>query len=89
MNIFVGNLSCDLEAEELRDCFAEFGEVVDVRVITDPETGLSRGYGFVTMSDRLEAKEAMGRLNRISLRGKPIYLEQARAKRSRQSQPHH
>ncbi|MBY4676270.1 RNA recognition motif domain-containing protein [Marinobacterium arenosum] len=81
MRIFVGNLASDLAEEELLDCFSEFGEVEEIRLITDPETGLSRGFAFVTMPDRQQAREVIGQLHRTSLRGRPMQLEYARSRR--------
>ena len=60
--LFVGNLSWNLNWQELKDIFKEYGEVAFVRVVTDRETGRSKGFGFVeftTVEDAISAKEAM------------------------------
>jgi len=60
--LFVGGLSWGINWQELKDIFAEYGEVVFARVITDRETGKSRGFGFVefaSVEDAVKAKEAM------------------------------
>src|ERR671927_18307 len=59
MNIYVSNLSFNVEDEDLREFFADYGEVTSAKVITDKFTGKSRGFGFVEMSDDEAAREAM------------------------------
>jgi len=59
MNIYVGSLPFDLDEEELKEIFEEYGEVSTVKVITDKFTGKSRGFGFVEMPDVETAKKAI------------------------------
>ena len=63
VNIFVGNLSYSTTHDELFDVFAEFGQVERVSIMTDRETGQSRGFAFVEMYDREEAEKAIDQLN--------------------------
>ena len=83
MNIYVGNLSFDTSSEELRAAFADHGEVADARVITDRETGRSRGFGFVEMVDNSEAQAAIEKLNGTSLQGRTINVNEARPREER------
>ena len=85
MNIYVGNLSFDTSSEELREAFSEHGEVADARVITDRETGRSRGFGFVEMVDNSEAQAAIEKLNGASLQGRTINVNEARPRENRPS----
>ena len=59
MNIYVSNLSFNVQDEDLREFFTEYGEVTSAKVITDKFTGKSRGFGFVEMSDDEAAKKAI------------------------------
>ena len=59
MNIYVSNLSFNVQDEDLREFFAEYGEVTSAKVITDKFTNKSRGFGFVEMSDEESAKKAI------------------------------
>ncbi len=63
MNIYVGNLSWDMSNGELSNIFSEFGEVTEANIITDRDTGRSKGFGFVGMSDDSVAKSAIEALN--------------------------
>ena len=63
MTLFVGNTSYQATEGELRSLFEEYGQVQDTVIITDPVTGQSRGYGFVSMPERSEANAAIGALN--------------------------
>ena len=62
MNIYVSNLSFNIQDEDLREFFAEYGDVTSAKVITDKFTGKSRGFGFVEMSDDEAAKKAIAEL---------------------------
>ena len=64
MNIYVSNLSFNVEDEDLREFFAEYGEVTSARVIMDKFTNKSRGFGFVEMSDDAAAQKAIAELDR-------------------------
>jgi RNA recognition motif-containing protein len=61
--LFVGNLSFNTTENDLQDTFAAHGSVAEAKIMTDRETGRSRGFGFVTMSTDEEAQTAMGALN--------------------------
>lgn len=75
--LFVGGLSWDTNDDGLRTAFAEFGVVLEAKVITDRETGRSRGFGFVTMDDAEAAKTAMERMDGSNLDGRAIRVNEA------------
>jgi RNA recognition motif-containing protein len=83
MNIFVGNLSRDVEEDELRQAFQEFGTVTSVAIIKDRLTGNPRGFGFVEMSSNEEAEAAIAGLNGRELKGRALNVNQARPKSDR------
>jgi len=78
MNIYVSNLSFNVQDEDLREFFAPYGEVTSAKVISDRETGRSRGFGFVEMSDDEAAKKAIGELDQATVEGKPGYCRRSR-----------
>ena len=78
MNIYVGNLSPEVTEDDLREAFESFGQVSSVKVIKDRFTGEPRGFGFIEMPARQEAKSAMDGLNTTDLKGKPIIVNEAR-----------
>jgi RNA recognition motif-containing protein len=75
--LYVGNLPFRATSEELRESFSAFGTVTDVHVMTDRETGRSRGFGFVTMSTDEEAVNAMGGMNGALFAGRPLRVNEA------------
>ena len=77
MKLFVAGLPYDLDDAELEEIFEKFGKVLSAKVAIDKETGKSRGFGFVDMADRTEAKDAMDSLNEISLGKKPLVIKEA------------
>lgn len=83
MNIYVGNLSYTATEEDLRAAFSQFGTVSEVRLIRDRATGRPRGFAFVTMENRAEAEEAIRGLNGQPINGRPVKLNEARAKEDR------
>lgn len=83
MNIYVGNLPYNITEDELRDVFAEFGEVSRASVITDKFSGQSKGFGFVEMPNNSEADEAIKALNESSLKGRNIKVNQAKPRGDR------
>ena len=83
MNIYVGNLSYQTTEDELRDLFAEFGDVVSAKLIVDKFTGQSKGFGFVEMSNNSEAQKAMDELNGRDVNGRNITVNQARPRQDR------
>ncbi|MDP4276224.1 MAG: RNA-binding protein [Bacteroidota bacterium] len=85
MNIYVSNLSYSTTSESLQELFAEYGEITSSKVITDRETGKSRGFGFVEMSDDTEGQRAINELNETEFEGKTITVTVARPKTERSS----
>lgn len=83
MNIYVGNLSFDTNTDDLKEAFASFGQVDDARVITDRESGRSRGFGFVEMANDAEALKAIEGLNNTDLQGRTIVANEARPREER------
>ena len=83
MNIYVGNLSYNVDDGALRAAFEAHGEVASAQVITDRETGRSRGFGFVEMPSDEEAKAAMAALNGADLGGRALNVNEARPRRER------
>jgi len=80
MNIYVGNLSYDATDVTIREAFESFGEVTSARVIKDKYNGQSRGFGFVEMPAQSQAATAIKSLNGKELLGKPISVNEARAR---------
>ena len=83
MNIYVGNLSFDETEASLESVFAAHGEVTSARIITDRETGRSRGFGFVEMSDQAQAQAAIAALNGTNLNGRDLTVNEARPREDR------
>jgi len=83
MNIYVGNLPYDLTKDELKDVFQQYGEVTSVNIITDKMTGRSKGFGFVEMSDDAKAKEAIGKVDGYSFKGRNLKVSEARPREER------
>lgn len=83
MNIYVGNLSYTLSESELQDAFAEFGEVSSVKVLSDRETGRSRGFGFVEMPNQAEGEAAVAQLNGKDVGGRALRVNEARPREER------
>src|SRR5207249_10769653 len=75
--IFVGNLSFQTSENDLNDLFAPFGEVESVKIITDRDTGRSKGFGFVEMSDD-SAEKAISQLNGKEMNGRALTVNEAR-----------
>ncbi|WP_121354063.1 RNA recognition motif domain-containing protein [Flavisolibacter nicotianae] len=85
MNIYVSNLSFNIQDEDLREFFAEYGEVTSAKVITDKFTGKSRGFGFVEMSDDEAAKKAIAELDQASVDNRTIRVMEAKPKEDKPS----
>jgi len=81
--LYVGNLSFQATAETLREVFANHGEVTDVHIVQDRETGQSRGFGFVTMGSAEEAQAAMSKLDGQSLDGRALRVNEAEERQQR------
>ena len=83
MNIYVGNLAYGTGEDDLRDLFTRYGEVSAVRVITDRDTGRSKGFGFVEMADDDKAKEAIQALDSNDFMGRDLRVNEARPREPR------
>jgi cold-inducible RNA-binding protein len=83
MNIFVGNLAFTTTEQDLRQLFEPYGSVETIRIMTDRETGRSRGFGFVEMPDNGAAQTAMDALNGTSLAGRALTVNEARLREPR------
>jgi cold-inducible RNA-binding protein len=82
-NIFVGNLSFNTNEDELRQLFESYGQVDRVSILTDRETGRSRGFGFVEMSSNEDGEKAIAALNGSQVGGRTINVNEARPKAER------
>jgi len=80
-NLYVGNLAFTTTQEDLREAFAQFGNVARVQVVSDRETGRSRGFGFVEMDDG--ANEAIAKMNGASFQGRTLTVNEARPREPR------
>ena len=85
MNIYVSNLSYNVQDEDLKEFFAEYGEVTSAKVITDKFTGRSRGFGFVEMSDDAAAQKAIQELDGATVEGRAIKVSEAKPREARPS----
>jgi RNA recognition motif-containing protein len=85
MNIYISNLSYAVNDADLKELFEEYGAVSSAKVITDRETGKSRGFGFVEMDDDAQAQKAIDELNQCEYDGKVISVSVARPKTDRPS----
>jgi len=83
MNMYVSNLSFHTTDEDLRKLFTQYGTVSSAKVITDRETGRSRGFGFVEMESSKEANEAMKNLDNKEIEGRPISVTVARERENK------
>jgi cold-inducible RNA-binding protein len=82
-NLFVGNMNFQTTESDLRALFEQFGEIARVQVMTDRETGRSRGFGFVEMADDDAAAQAIAALNGRELDGRALNVNEARPKPER------
>src|SRR5687767_963513 len=80
MNIYVSNLSFNVQDEDLKEFFTEYGEVTSAKVITDKFTGKSRGFGFVEMPDDAAAQKAIAELDQASVENRTIRVMEAKPK---------
>ena len=83
MNIYVSNLSFNVQDEDLKEFFTEYGEVSSAKVITDKFTGKSRGFGFVEMPDDAAAQKAITELDQASVENRTIRVMEAKPKEER------
>ena len=82
-NIFVGNIPFTASADDVRALFEQYGEVLSAKVITDRDTGRSRGFGFVEMPEA-EADAAISALGGYEMDGRPLRVNEAMERRERQ-----
>ena len=80
-NLYVGNLAFETTSDDLRDAFAQFGTVSSAQVVTDRETGRSRGFGFVEMAGGAES--AVEQLNLSQMHGRTITVNEAKPRENR------
>lgn len=83
MKLYVGNLSFSTSEQDLRDLFSQSGQVETASVITDRETGRSRGFGFVEMASRSEGEAAISQFNGHNLDGRTLKVNEANPQTSR------
>ena len=83
MNIYVGNLSFNCTEGDLRTAFSAHGDVDSVRMITDRDTGRSKGFGFIEMPNESEANAAIQALNGVELMERTIKVNEARPREER------
>lgn len=83
MNIYVGNLSYRMSDKDLEEVFAEFGAVKSAKVITDRETGRSKGFGFIEMETAEAGNQAIEALNGNECQGRTLRVNEARPREER------
>lgn len=81
--LYVGNLAFHTTEDVIQRAFAEHGEVAEVKLVLDRETGRSRGFGFVEMDNPAEAENAMRALNGTDLRGRTLVVNEAKPREDR------
>jgi RNA recognition motif-containing protein len=89
MNIFVAKLSSRTKSEDLEQLFSKYGEVTSAKVILDKQTGFSKRYGFVEMSDDQAAYEAIDKLNDTELDGSQIVVKMSVPRTTDRKAPRH
>ncbi|MBN2091188.1 RNA-binding protein [candidate division KSB1 bacterium] len=80
MNIYVGNLPRTATEESVRELFAEYGEVTEVKLLKDQYSGELRGFGFVTMPSKMDAQKAINEINGTEVEGRSLIVNEARPK---------
>ena len=83
MNIYIGNLSYDTAEADVRTAFEGHGEVTSVNIISDNNTGTSKGFGFVEMESQQEAEAAIQALNETDMHGRTVKVSEARQRPER------
>ena len=87
MNIYVGNLSFQLSENDLNSAFEEYGQVDSTKIITDRETGRSKGFGFIEMPNQEEAQKAIEGLNGKELEGRAVKVNESKPREDRPRRP--
>ncbi len=85
MNIYVGNVSREATADDLREAFEAFGTVESSHIVKDRFTGESRGFGFIEMTSDDEAQAAIDEMNEKDFMGRPLNVSEARPRRDRRN----
>lgn len=83
MNIYVGNLSYRISDQQLQEVFEEYGEVTSAKIITDRDSGRSKGFGFVEMANDGEGKTAIEELDGAEIDGRAVRVNEARPREER------
>ena len=83
MKLYVGNLSFSTTNTDLNDLFAQSGTVESARIVTDRDSGLSRGFGFVEMADRTDGEAAINQLNGREVNGRALKVNEAKPQEPR------
>jgi len=83
MNIYVGNVKYEMTGEQLQEMFSAYGEVSSARIISDRETGRSKGFGFVEMPNDSEALAAIEATNEKEIGGRTLKVNEARPREER------
>ncbi len=81
--LYCGNLSYNLSSSDLEELFAQYGSVESAQVITDRDTGRSKGFGFVEMASDAEAQAAISGLNETEHAGRPLMVNEAKPRENR------
>ena len=85
MNIYVGNLDFKVDETDLNEIFGDYGQVDEVKIITDKYSGKSKGFGFVTMGNSAEGQKAIDELNGASLENRNMVVNEALPKKENDS----
>ena len=85
MKLYVGNLSFETSDQDLEQLFSQSGTVDSARIITDRDTGRSRGFGFVEMSSKTEGETAIGEFNGKEVNGRSLVVNEAKQREERGS----
>lgn len=83
MNIYVGQLPYNVNEDELREIFSEYGEIGSLNLIKDRFSGQSKGFGFIEMPNNSEADKAIKALNKTMLHGREIKVNQAEQRKQK------
>ena len=83
MKLFVANIARECTEDELNEAFSEWGEVKSLKIITDRDTGQSRGFGFVEMTSREDGEKAIQEINGKEIHGRALVVNEAREQQSR------